>query len=153
MRRNDRERDMDFALGVIDKCEYGVMAMNTSDGEPYCVPLSVVRDGDKIYFHAAREGKKTECLKDDSRVWLTCIGDVEAATDKFTTGYESAMVRGHAEEVTDDAEKINALRVICEKYTPSNMPRFDAAINKSLEITAVYKINIDEVTGKCKKLK
>lgn len=150
MRRKDRERDRNFALDVIDKCEYGVLAMTAKDGEAYCVPLSIARQGDDIYFHAAQEGLKTECLRKNPKVCLTCVGDVEPQADRFTTLYKSAIVRGTACEVLDDKGKIDALRAICGKYAPENMAGFDAAIERSLARTAVWKIHIDSVTGKCK---
>lgn len=150
MRRKDRERDRSFALDVIDKCEYGVLAMTTKDGDAYCVPLSIARQGGDIYFHAAQEGLKTKCLRHNPKVCLTCVGDVKPQADRFTTLYESAVVNGTACEITDDNGKIDALRAICGKYASENMAGFDAAIERSLARTAVWKIHIDSVTGKCK---
>lgn len=50
MRRKDREMDREFGLKVIDKATYGVLAM-VDEGKPYCIPLSIVRDGNTLYFH------------------------------------------------------------------------------------------------------
>lgn len=151
MRRKDREMDRDFALGVVDKCEYAVMSMTDTEGEPYCLPLTIARDGDFIYFHSAKDGKKISALVKNPSVCMSCVGDTKRATDKFTTEFESAIVRGRASEVTDDEEKIHALRLICERHTPANMHEFDAAISKSLSRTAVWKIEISDITGKRKK--
>ena len=151
MRRKDREMDRDFALGVVDKCEYAVMSMTDTEGEPYCLPLTIARDGDFIYFHSAKDGKKISTLVKNPSVCMSCVGDTKRATDKFTTEFESAIVRGRASEVTDDEEKIHALRLICERHTPANMHEFDAAISKSLSRTAVWKIEISDITGKRKK--
>ena len=82
---------------------------------------------------------------------MSCVGDTLRATDKFTTEFESAVIRGNACEVTDDDEKIHALRLICQRHTPANMEQFDAAIEKSLARTGVWKIDIAEITGKRKK--
>ena len=67
MRRKDRERDRAFAYDVIDRCEYGVAAMAGEGGAPYCVPLSLVRLGDTLYFHCALEGTKLDCLRRSPR--------------------------------------------------------------------------------------
>ena len=150
MRRKDRERDRAFALEVIDRCEYGVVALQGE--EPYCLPLSLVRVGEALYFHCALEGKKLDLLRRDSRVWVSFVGSNVAATDKFTTYFQSAMVSGRAEEVTDEGEKIMALRALSEKLTPSNMGAFDRAIAKSLAVTGVWKIQMEEITGKEKAL-
>ena len=63
------------------------------------------------------------------------------------------MIEGICTEVTDEAEKIRALRLLCEKYTPQNMDHFDRAIQASLHRTGVYKAKIFSITGKAKILK
>ena len=49
-----------------------------------------------------------------------------------------------------DAEKIAALRALCRKLTPDRMDGFDAAVSKSLKVTSVWRISMEEVTGKAK---
>ena len=151
MRRKDRQMPEEFALGIIDKCSFAQVAMTDDKGNPYCVPLSVARDEGCIYFHSAAEGTKTDILKKNPNVYVSCVGDVVPATDKFTTEFESAAFCGTACEVTDREEKIKALRLICEKYTPANLDSFEAAIKRSLGCTAVWRISIDSITGKRKK--
>lgn len=153
MRRKDRERDKDFALAVVDKCEWGVISVIATDGEPYGVPVSVVRDGDAVYFHTAKEGRKIDALKENPHVALVCVGNTERAVDSFTTAYESAMITGDCREIDDEAEKVYALRLLCEKYTPANMANFDAAVKASLSRTGIFKIAIESISGKAKVLK
>lgn len=150
MRRTDRCRDRQFALDVIDRCQYGVAALSTPEGKPYCVPLSLVRVGDVLYFHCAKQGTKLELLRQNPKVCLSFVADNQAATDKFTTYFQSANVTGIAHEVTDDQEKIMALRALCQKLTPSNMVgnNFDRAIAKSLAVTGIWAIQMEEITGK-----
>lgn len=148
MRRTDRERDRSFALDVIDRCEYGVAALSTSSDEPYCIPLSLVRVGEELYFHCAMEGHKLDLLRANPKVCVSFVASNVAATDKFTTYFQSAIVVGTAYEVTKDEEKIEALRALCQKLTPSNMGSFDRAIAKSLAVTAVWGIHMEQITGK-----
>ncbi len=151
MRRKDRQMPEEFALGIIDKCSFAQVAMTDEKGNPYCIPLSVARDGRIIYFHSATEGTKTDILRSNPKVHVSCVGDVIPATDKFTTEFESAAFYGTASEVADRSEKTKALRLICEKYTPANLDSFEAAINRSLDRTAIWRISIDSLTGKRKK--
>ena len=151
MRRKDREMPPEFALTVADKCEYAVISMTDISGEPYCVPVTIARDGNAVYFHSGKEGQKITALRANPGICMACVGDTKRATDKFTTEFESAIIRGNAYEVTDDSEKIHALRLICQRHTPSNMAGFDAAIEKSLDRTGVWKIKISSITGKRKK--
>ena len=91
MRRKDREMSREFALAVMDKCEWTVVSFVTPEGEPYAVPVSAVREGDVLFFHTAKEGRKIDCIAHSPAVHVVCVGDVERAKDKFTTGYECAM--------------------------------------------------------------
>ena len=74
MRRSDREQSLEFALELIDRCKHGTVAFATEDGAPYCIPLSLVRAGDKLYFHCAKQGHKTDLLHRDGRVCVTFVG-------------------------------------------------------------------------------
>ena len=151
MRRKDREQTREFGLELTDRCEYGVMALIDSEDKPYAVALNLVRDGEKLYFHCAMDGKKTDSLRKNPDVCISFTGGVKPVPDKFTTLYRSAIVRGRAAEVTDTDEKIHGLRLLCEKLAPTNMADFDNAIERSLHRTAVWRIDIDEVTAKEKK--
>lgn len=151
MRRTDRQMDMDSAWQAVDACGFATVSMLLPEGEPYCVPLSIARIGETLYFHCAQEGLKLEALRKHPAVCVSCVGMAEPVHDKFTTRYTSAILTGTAREVTDEAEKIRALRAICEKYTPENMSRFDAAIAQSLSRTGIWRIDVTDITGKCKK--
>jgi len=151
MRRKDREMPAAFAYTVVDKCEYAVLSMIDGDGYPYCVPITIVRDDNLIYIHCAKAGQKIEALKLNPNVCISCVGETYRLPNMFTTEYESAIVKGTAYEVTLDEEKIHALKLLCIRHTPTNMHEFDDAISKSLGRTAVWKIVIEEITGKRKK--
>ncbi|MDY3238914.1 MAG: pyridoxamine 5'-phosphate oxidase family protein [Anaerovoracaceae bacterium] len=151
MRRIDREMPAEFAYDVTDRCEYATLSMTDPEGLPYCLPVTIVRDEDTVYFHCARDGFKVQCLRANPQVCLACVCDTHIIAEKFTTEYASAILRGTASEVTDDAEKIHALRLLCQRHTPAGMDGFDAAVAKSLPRTAVWKIEISYITGKRKK--
>lgn len=146
MRRKDRERDREFALKVIDECEYGTVAIQGD--EPYCLPLSLVRVGEHLYFHCALKGKKLDLLRRNNAVWVSFVGKNTAARDQFTTYFRSAMVKGAASEVTDAEEKQMALRALCQKLTPDHMPAFDREMAGSFAVTGIWKICMDEVSAK-----
>ena len=151
MRRKGREMPEEFAWEVADKCEWAVLGMVDPSGMPYCVPVSIARDGKSVYFHSAKGGFKIECLENQAQVCISCVGDTFRTPDKFTTEFESAILRGQAVEVTDEQEKIHGLRLLCERHTPTNMENFDNAITRSLSRTGVWKVEVREITGKRKK--
>lgn len=151
MRRKERQMPEEFAWEVVDKCEYAFLAMTAEDGSPYGLPVTIARGGRAIYFHSALEGRKVECLRRFPRVCLCCVGDTRVPPGKFTTLFESAVVFGRAEEVTQDDEKIHALQMLCQRHTPDNMENFPGAVAKSLSRTGVWKITVEEITGKAKR--
>ncbi len=150
MRRKDREQTKEFALKVADNCDYAVVSMVDPEGNPYCVPLSVARDGEMLYFHCALEGYKLDCLRKNNNVCISCVGRTKNIPEEFTTEFESAIIRGKASEVTEKEEKIHALKLICLRYAESNMAEFEGAIERSLSRTGIWKISIEEITGKAK---
>jgi len=150
MRRKDRERPADFALNVADTCAYAVMATVNPDGSPYCIPLSFAREGEWLYFHCAFEGHKIDNLNTSNRVCICCVGTSTPIPEEYTMEYESAVINGAASEVTDREEKIHALDLIVRRYAPENMAGFEAAIESMLGRTAIWKIHIDEISGKAR---
>ena len=46
---------------------------------------------------------------------------------------------------------IRALRLLCQRHTPDNMEGFSRAIAKSLGRTGVWRITVEEITGKAKR--
>lgn len=172
MRRKDREMDKGFGLMVIDKSTYGILSVIDDNGEPYGILLSIARYENKLYFHSTKEGKKIDIFKRNSKVSIIFVGEVKAPeiyskeeldelvkdeskgglliSKVFTTEYELAIVRGRIELVEDEEERIKAMKLICQKYTPSKMDYFDLAIKWGLKRTKVYKIEIEDIKAKRK---
>lgn len=153
MRRKDREKDSAFAIEVLRNCEYATLATCNQDAIPYCVPISPVLHENIVYFHCALEGKKLDNINNNSNVCLSAVRNTKLLPEDFSTEYESAIAFGKCLPVNEDEEKIFALRLICEKFAASNMDAFEEAISRSLHRTAVYKINIEQITGKCRSKK
>ena len=151
MRRKDREMPKEFALAVAEKAAYSTLATVNADGSPYCVPITQVAMDGALYFHCAMAGQKTDNLKRDDRVCISCVGQIRVPAGKFTLEFESAVITGKAQEVTEEAEKIQALRVLCQRFAPGNMDDFGNALKRSLDHTAVWKVIPDSITGKRKK--
>ena len=146
----------DWALEIFDKAPFVIVSFTRPDGSPYGVPLSLVRTDEKtFYFHGALEGDKMDCIVANPTVWLsavtTCAPTVGPKDGSFTLQYKSAMAVGKAEIVTDEKEKIEALRAICVRFLPKHMDAFDVSIDRSLSRTAVVKITLTaSPTGKRK---
>ncbi|WFA09025.1 pyridoxamine 5'-phosphate oxidase family protein [Tissierella sp. Yu-01] len=173
MRRSDREMSREFGIQVVDKSRYGIISMIDKNNEPYGIPLSIVRDESTLYFHSATDGRKVKIFKESPNVSVVFVGEVNVpqihtkeeldeilkdesktgvlVSSVFTTEFESAVVKGKVKLVEDEQEKIKALKLICEKYTPTYMNYFDIAIKSGAIRTNVYRIDIETINAKRKK--
>lgn len=165
MRRKDRERTLEFGLGVIDEAGHGTLSVLDGSDIPYAVPLSIARKGMQLFFHTAKSGTKNDLLTDGTKVRIVFVGQNKVpdilseeeitdavhagkASSLFTTLFRSAIVTGTVNEVVDEDEKQDALRLIAQKYTPAYMPHFAAAFESGAALTAVFCIQIESVTAK-----
>ena len=149
MRKASRQKSAEWALEVFDKAPYVTVSMLRPDGTPYGLPLSLARKDEKtFYFHCAFEGEKLECIKENPIVSLSavsrCTPKFEEEKQNFTEYYNSAIAVGKAEMVSDEEEKVEALRLICERFLPKYMSHFDDAIRRSLSRTAVIRTTLTE---------
>lgn len=147
MRRKDRQLSEEKAWEVLECCEYVVLSMISEDAAPYAVPLNVVRDGNCLYFHGAMAGRKAACFKKGSRVCAVGVSHAQAEPAALTMRYASAIAFGTVEMVSDPVEKGRALRLLCDRYqVPAEAA--EKASAASLDKTAIWKLSVDEITGK-----
>lgn len=156
MRKTSRQQDANWALEVFDKAPYITVSFCRPDDTPYGLPLSLVRkNASTFYFHCAEEGEKIDCLKNNPVVSLSAVSRCTPVFEKekknYTEHYRSAIAIGRCEWVEDKTEKVEALRLLCERFLPKFMSHFDEAITRSLDRTTVIKIILTEPpVGKCK---
>jgi hypothetical protein len=150
MRRSDKEiADRDELHRILD--EAMVVRLGMLDGpRPYVVPLNIAREGDDLWFHAAKSGHKLDCLRAAPAVCVEAdrfltLKSGSSACDDWTSHYESVIGFGTAEIVKDTANKVRGLRAIMRKY--SGRDDWDFA-DASLKDTAVVRIRLESLTGK-----
>ncbi len=137
-------------LGRCDTIRIGI----TDDAAPYVVPVSFgyeVCDGSIIvYFHGATEGRKVTLLEKHPRICVEadlCHGFVENGNGGITCDYESIIGYGNVEPVCgEEAEK--GIRLLVEHC---GFPEYKCT-QAVLNITAVYKVKLDEIAGKHRNL-
>lgn len=156
MRKASREMDSQWALEVMRKAPYITVSFTRADGSAYGVPLSLACTSEDVwYFHCAPEGDKLDAIAVHPEVCLSavtkCQPTVGPKDGTFTLQYRSAIAFGKAERVTDTEEKIEALRVISQRFLPKHMDAFDEAVQRSLHRTEVVRITLlSSPTGKRK---
>lgn len=114
----------------------------------HCKPVFPSLYKNDIYFHYALEWKKIDNIGEISKARVSAVRHTKFAPEKFKTEFESAVAKGICQEVAVYSKKIKALRVLCEKYALLNMGEFDKAIECPLKLAGIYKVSIEQVTGK-----
>jgi len=137
-----------------------VITISFTDGEqPFIRPTLFVYDPDRraVYFHATEFGRTTEVLKAYPQAALTAFEmgrllPAERAMD-FSLEYASVAAYGQTVIIEDAEEAIYGLQLLLDKYFPHLKPGDDYAPTQPVElkVTAVFRLDIREWTGKQKK--
>jgi len=128
-------------------CHLGVIC----DGAPRVLPTAYGRAGDTLYLHGSSANRTLFAADGQPAcVTVTHLDGLVCARSVFhhSMNYRSAVVYGTARIVTDDAERLAALRVITEQLIPG---RWDAArppTRKELAATAVLALPLAEASVK-----
>ena len=153
VRRQDRLLDKERAMELLSGAEYGVLAMIGEDNKPYAIPVNYVFDGNNsIYVHCAPEGKKLRAISKNNNVELCIVGKVNLLPGKFTTEYESIVVCGKAFISLPPEERMKAIESIIDKFSSSYKIIGMKYAQKSFHRTEIIRIDINQISGKCKKI-
>ncbi len=150
MRRADRRLDDAAAMDLLKRGEYGILSTTDRNNQPYGIPVNYVVIDDALYFHCASQGQKIENITANKGVSFCVVGKTELIPEKFSTRYESVVVSGTAEVITDAALKRPALRALIAKYAPDHTAAGEVYIDKLMDQTAVVKVSIDHLAGKAR---
>jgi nitroimidazol reductase NimA-like FMN-containing flavoprotein (pyridoxamine 5'-phosphate oxidase superfamily) len=148
MRRSEKEiTERSVIDEIINRCLVCRLGLS-DDGAPYVVPMNFGYEGNTVFLHAAREGKKLDILRRNNRVCVEFDTDVEIVRSDEAVGwsarYACVIGAGTASLVDDPAEKRAAYDVLMRHYAGKTFAYPDACVDRSIIIT----ITLDWVTGK-----
>ena len=151
VRRQDRLMDEARAIELLSTSEYGVLSMVDKDGIAYGVPLNYVWDGkNSIFIHCAPVGHKLEALEKNPNVSFCIVGDVKLLPGKFTTEYESVVLKGVAHIHLSPEDRMAALLKLVDKLSP-DFKELGAKYSKmSFHRVNIIRVDFSEYSGKCK---
>jgi len=160
MRRSDRAvTDEAWIKTFLQSAPVGTLA-TTHDGQPFMNTNLFFYDADAhcIYTHTARVGRTRANVDAHTQVCFTVMemGRLLPAAEalEFSVEYAGVTIFGTAVVVEDQAEALNALQKIMDKYAPHLQPGTDyhPPTLEELKRTAVYRLDINTWTGKKKEV-
>ena len=150
MRRKDRQRDAAFAWQVMREAPPATPSLAGGAGRPYAVPVSQAADEEAgaIYFHCALAGEKYEIFRDGCEAAMSAVSHAEIIPDEYTVAYASAVARGRLEIVTDEKERMRAIKILCMQFDPEAGEKYVSCMKNSGARTCVVRLSVEEITGK-----
>ena len=137
--------------GILDQnniCHIGFI----HEGFPVVIPTIYGRAGDYIYIHGSTASRMMKNLAQDFDccATVTKVNDLVLAKSAFhhSMNYESVVIFGRATPVVDDAEKMEALKVITNHIIPDRWDEVRIPNDKELKGTAVLKLSLEQASAK-----
>lgn len=153
MRKIDREVTCtQELLSIIERCETCRIGFSHNN-IPYIVPMNYgyTYENDQLilYFHSGLSGKKLEMIKLNNEVCFQMDCSCELVPHeipcRYTMKFESIIGHGKIYILTEENEKIEALKHVMKKYAPDKNFDFEA---KHAKIILGLKLVVEEFTGK-----
>lgn len=153
VRRQDRLLPEHEATDLLRTGEYGVLSMTDEAGEAYGIPVNYVWDGaSALYIHCAPQGRKLRCITAHPIASFCIVGRTHVVSSKFTTAYESIVLQCRATTGLSADERMHALRLLLQKYSPADQAIGQKYAEKSFHRTEIIRLDIAEMSGKCKRV-
>lgn len=160
VRRSDRElTDVEIIKQILHRAPIGVLA-TVHEGQPFINSnLYVYDEADHcIYMHTAKVGRTRANVELEERVCfsVTEMGRLLPADEalEFSVEYAGVVIFGRAQVITDRDEATHGLQLLLDKYFPHLESGVDyrPIAPEELARTSVYRINIEEWSGKRKQV-
>lgn len=147
MRRKRQMLSNEESIAILEKGTNGTLALYGDDGYPYAVPISYVYSDGKIFFHSAMSGHKVDAIMGNDKVSFCVVERDDIKPAEFTTYFRSVIVFGRARILDNEAEKLAALRLLSDKYSPDE-PGTEDEISRGFSHLLMIAIDIEHMTGK-----
>ena len=149
MRRKKQQLTQEETMVILREGTSGVLSLTGDEGYPYGVPLSYVYDGDKMYFHCAKEGHKIDAIRKNPKASFCVIAQDEIVPEKYTTCYRSVIAFGSVRILENEGEKRRAIEELALKYAPEDSEENrQKYIEKDWEPLCMLEMTVEHLSGK-----
>lgn len=119
------------------------------DDRPYLIPISYGYDGEAVYIHTGRKGKKISFFEGNPRVCLSFVSRAEILRGQeeacqWSFAFSSVVAEGSISEITDLEGKSFALNQVMSHYSGREWEFPE----KALARTRIWKIVLEDPTAR-----
>lgn len=149
MRRKKQLLSDEISREILERNTSGVLSLLGDEGYPYGVPMSYVLEGDKLFFHCAKEGHKIDAIRREEKASFCVIDKDQIVSEEYTTYFRSVIAFGRVHILENEKEKMDALRTLAEKYSADQGEAgIRREISKSFAHVCMLCFEIEHLTGK-----
>ena len=149
MRRSRQALGIDACKEVLSRGTSGVLALLGDGGWPYAVPMSYAFDGEKLYFHCAREGHKLDAIRREARASFCVVDRDEVVPEEYTTYFRSAIAFGRVRVLENEAQMRAAIELLARRYFPQDSAENrHRAIEREWAGLCMLEMDIEHMSGK-----
>ena len=150
-KRKGQIEDWSILESILQRGKYAIIALCRKD-EPYIVTLDYGYDNVSrvLYLHCAKEGLKSEFVRQNPNVCATIIEDKGYIQNECGHPYRSVVIRGRIEIIQEQDEKQKGLNVLIEHLEdePETVKAKLPEKQKLFNAMNIWKLKIEEITGK-----
>ncbi|WP_407375129.1 pyridoxamine 5'-phosphate oxidase family protein [Methanobrevibacter sp.] len=147
MRRHKQQLSLEECEEILANEPRGVLALLGDEDYTYAIPMTHVYVDDKIYFHGAKTGHKNDAVKKHSKISYCVLNEGVLNDDGWSYTFKSVIVFGKIRTLDDRDEKIEKLTHLGDKFFPTHDETVKE-IDRLLDVTEVFEITPDHITGK-----
>ena len=147
MRRSAQALSREDCHRVLNRCTHGVLCLSGEDF-PYGVPLSYVWQGDRLFFHCARQGEKLDRIAGNPKVCFTVVDEDQVVPEKLTTQFRSVMVFGTCRVLKEPEEIRQALLALAQRYSGDFPELIEKEMSREMGNLCMLELIAEEISGK-----
>ena len=149
MRRSAQALDGGACVEILERGTSGVLALAGDGGWPYAVPLSYAFDGEKLYFHCAREGHKLDAIRREARASFCVVDRDDVKPAEYTSYFRSVIIFGRVRVIEDEAQMRAAIELLARRYFPEDSAENRRrAIEREWAGLCMLEMDIEHMSGK-----
>lgn len=122
------------------------------DGQPYCTPTLFWREGTRLYWHGSSASRMLRNQSEGESVCLTVahLDSLVLARSAFnhSADYRAVMAFGHARVIDDEAEKLQAIRAMVDRFYPGRSDLLRPATAQEIKATRFIGMDIEQASAK-----